>query len=138
MSHLVGIETYTEYIHKDILFIHGHQFTIFKDYNKIVKKLLNTYVLFQKILPKKLILFIEHWESKILNSRNLVKNGAHKFAKHKNVKSIICGHTHYADEVIFEDVITYFNTGCWVDDKKMTYITIKDDNIKLNQFKMEE
>ena len=136
MSHLVGIETFDEYISNNTIFIHGHQFTPFKNYNRFIKILLDIYIIIQKVLPCKLILKLEHIESKILNSRSKVKTGAIKYATNKRIKNIVCGHTHKSETYIDGD-ISYYNTGCWTDESNMTYISIKDDKISIKNYKEE-
>lgn len=80
-------------------------------------------------LPKILDKLHTHWER--LDEK--VCDGAIKYAIHKDVDHIFCGHTHVAKYVPTLYSVEYWNSGSWVD-KRGTYITLGEEGVQLNEY----
>ena len=138
MSHLVGLKVYEKFIwtenDKTYCAIHGHQFDkSLSNFFKIKNHIIEIYLKIQKvkILNSIICRFVQYSENNSKKLKYDVRNGAIKFAKQENCNYIFCGHTHYMEHHI-EDNIEYYNTGCWVNNTGT--IIIQNDKISVNQF----
>ncbi len=59
-----------------------------------------------------------------------------RFAKNNGFEAITCGHTHYPEDRIIQDV-RYINTGAWTA-YPVFYLLLKDKEISLEKFKTED
>lgn len=118
-SRIIGVEVFEEYTWtydgKKYLAIHGDQFDRFLINNAFISKLaIKLFLLIQKIDSKHKIIsrYLDRFSTKWLQLSTKVKRGAIEYARKKHVDTIFCGHVHHAE--LFEDTITYGNTGSWV------------------------
>ncbi|MFC1497314.1 metallophosphoesterase [Verrucomicrobiota bacterium] len=61
--------------------------------------------------------------------RRRVMENAVEHAGENNVKAVACGHTHYAEECMFND-IRYINTGSWTE-KPIHYLSVNESEMEL-------
>ncbi|MBK8981364.1 MAG: UDP-2,3-diacylglucosamine diphosphatase [Ignavibacteria bacterium] len=140
LSHLIGIEAYSEYEFEiggnKIIAVHGHQFDRFL-YENIVISNISSFI-YNKIQKydrdnQALSRFIKRKSKGWLRLSHKVADSAIEYAKRKNRNTVICGHTHQTLQKTSGGV-TYFNTGCWTDIPS-TYITIDfEGNVRISEF----
>ena len=135
-EHLGNIIICKEIIDKNKLIIHGDEFdTILKNmtflytlgefiYNTLVKlnpiynKLLK---LFNTNSDFSLSFFLKHKVKDIIKYLSNYEQLMIKKAKDNNCHTVICGHSHYSEYKIIDN-ITYLNCGCWTLDSKGSII----------------
>jgi UDP-2,3-diacylglucosamine pyrophosphatase LpxH len=140
MSHLVGIRVYDEYVWEYCgikhLAIHGHQFDRFVTRNRLVSTFLSgVHLGLQKISwgKRRMMNFLERFDSKWLRLSAKVAAGALANAKSKCAGRVFCGHTHEA-LTLQRDGIEYYNTGSWTQDSA-TYVTIDQQGVRICEYK---
>ncbi|HEY1272086.1 MAG TPA: metallophosphoesterase family protein [Terriglobales bacterium] len=139
MSHLVGVTVYQEYgwefAGHHHLAIHGHQFdrAVFND--AFIGRF-NTFLhlLLQKVdfRGRHVSRLADRLGTRWLRLTEKVSAGALARARAAGADRVFCGHTHVAMQVE-EDGISYYNTGCWVDDRP-SYITIGDEGVQIHEY----
>jgi UDP-2,3-diacylglucosamine pyrophosphatase LpxH len=139
MSHLVGVKVYQEYewnFHGvRHLAIHGHQFDRFLMKNQLLS---NLFIAFHHYLQKmsfgrkRIVGFIERFDTVWLRLSNKVAAGALAHAAERSVERIFCGHTHEAMSSS-RDAVEYFNTGSWTQ-ANATYITIDEKGVEIHEY----
>ena len=136
MSHLVGIRVYEEYIWEYCgvkhLAIHGHQFDRFVSRNRVLSTFLATIHLgLQKFAfgKKRMIGFLEHFDTAWLRLSSKVAAGAVAHGKSKFAARVFCGHTHEA-RTLHRDGVEYYNTGSWTQDSA-TYVAIDHEGVRV-------
>lgn len=137
---LVGAQICSEYIFsyngERYLVIHGHQFDRFLIKNEMVGTTMGMpYRLLQKIEGKKQIVsrFVKRRYKSWLRLSKRVARGAAMHALNKNIKNVICGHTHQSMDVIVHGV-RYLNSGSWAD-SPVSYIEFSGGVISVKSFK---
>ncbi len=140
MSHLVGIRVYQEYTWDfngiRHLAIHGHQFDSFVSGNRVVSGFLSAlHLAMQKMSfgKKRLVGFIERFDTVWLRLSAKVARGATAHAKARDAQRVFCGHTHEALS-LKRDGIEYFNTGSWTQDKA-TYIAVDQSGVRVWEYR---
>lgn len=140
MSHLVGIRVYQEYAWEYCgikhLAIHGHQFDRFVTSNRVVSTFLSGLHLgLQKMSwgKRRLMGFIERFDSKWLRLSTKVASGAIAHARFKDAQRVFCGHTHEATNVQ-RDGVDYYNTGSWTQDNA-TYVAIDHQGVRVCEYR---
>jgi UDP-2,3-diacylglucosamine pyrophosphatase LpxH len=140
MSHLVGIRVYQEYEWQydgiRHLAIHGHQFDRFLTRNVVLSRFLSWLHLgMQKTSfgKKRMIGFLERFDTAWLRLSAKVSTGAIAHGKSKNVQRVFCGHTHEALS-LKRDGIEYYNTGSWTQDSA-TYIAIDHQGARVLEYR---
>jgi len=140
MSHLVGIRVYQEYAWEYCglrhLAVHGHQFDRFLTRNRVLSAFLSALHLgLQKISfgRKRMIGFLERFDTAWLRLSAKVAAGALGHAKSKNVQRVFCGHTHEALSLT-SDGAEYYNTGSWTQDNA-TYIAIDHQGVRICEYR---
>ncbi len=140
LSHLIGIEAYSEYEFEisgnKIIAVHGHQFDRFLNENIFISNISS--FIYNKIQKydrenQALSRFIKRKSKGWLRLSHKVADSAIEYAKKKNRDTVICGHTH---QILQKNTggIKYFNTGCWTDIPS-TYITIDfEGNVRISEF----
>jgi UDP-2,3-diacylglucosamine pyrophosphatase LpxH len=140
MSHLVGIRVYEEYVWEYCgvkhLAIHGHQFDRFVSRNRVLSTFLaGIHLGLQKFAfgKKRMIGFLERFDTAWLRLSSKVADGALAHAKTKNVQRVFCGHTHQALNVS-RDGVEYYNTGSWTQDSA-TYVAIDNRGVRICDYR---
>ncbi len=140
MSHLVGIRVYQEYAWEYCglrhLAVHGHQFDRFVSRNRVLSSFLSAFHLsLQKIAfgKKRLIGFLERFDTAWLRLSSKVAGGALAHARSKNAHRVFCGHTHEALS-LKRDGVEYYNSGSWTQDSA-TYIAIDHQGPRIYEFR---
>jgi UDP-2,3-diacylglucosamine pyrophosphatase LpxH len=140
MAHLVGIQVYQEYAWEyhgqQHLAIHGHQFDRFVSRNRVLSRLFSSVHLgLQKFAfgRKRLIGFLERFDTSWLRLSAKVTSGAMAHAKSRNAKRVFCGHTHEALSLDREGV-EYYNTGSWTQDRA-TYVAIDHSGVRICDYR---
>jgi UDP-2,3-diacylglucosamine pyrophosphatase LpxH len=141
MSHLVGVRVYREYVWEfggmKHLAMHGHQFDRFVSSNRVVSTFLSALHLgLQKVSfgKKRLISFLERFDTAYLRLSAKVARGALIHAQSRNAQRVFCGHTHEALSVK-DDGVEYYNSGSWTQDVP-TYIAIDHQGVRVNEYCM--
>ena len=136
MSHLVGIRVYQEYAWEFDgichLAIHGHQFDRFLTRNRVLSRFLSALHLgLQKMSfgKKRMIGFLERFDTAWLRLSAKVATGALTHGKSKNVQRVFCGHTHEALS-LKRDGVEYYNSGSWTQDSA-TYIAVDHQGVRV-------
>jgi UDP-2,3-diacylglucosamine pyrophosphatase LpxH len=139
MSHLVGIRVYQEYAWEyggiRHLAVHGHQFDRFVTRNRMLSGLLSGLHLWLQKLAfgrKRMIGFLERFDTAWLRLSAKVAAGALAHARAKGAQRVFCGHTHEALR-IERDGIEYYNTGSWTQDSA-TYVAIDHKGVRICEF----
>jgi UDP-2,3-diacylglucosamine pyrophosphatase LpxH len=139
MSHLVGVRVYQEYRweHCGIqhLAIHGHQFDRFVSRNRMLSTLFaGVHLKMQKLAfgKKRLIGFLERFDSAWLRLSEKVAAGAIAHAQSRNAQRIFCGHTHEALS-LRRDGVEYYNTGSWTQENA-TYVAIDHRGARICEY----
>jgi UDP-2,3-diacylglucosamine pyrophosphatase LpxH len=139
MSHLVGIRVYQEYVWEFDglchLAIHGHQFDRFLTRNRVLSTFFSALHLgMQKVSfgKKRMIGFLERFDTAWLRLSEKVASGALTHAKSKNTQRVFCGHTHEALS-LKRDGVEYYNSGSWTQDKT-TYIAIDHPGVRICEY----
>jgi len=140
MSHLVGIRVYQEYAWEfdgiRHLAIHGHQFDRFLTRNAPLSRVLSgLHLALQKISfgKKRMIGFLERFDTAWLRLSPKVAAGALAHGKSKNAQRIFCGHTHEALSLKREGV-EYYNSGSWTQENA-TYIAIDHQGVRVLEYR---
>jgi UDP-2,3-diacylglucosamine pyrophosphatase LpxH len=130
MSHMIGIparnEYYWEVNGRKFVALHGHQFDNFLSGNPFLGRLFaSAYSLFQRSVTSHFIGFLsdkiaDKWQR--LSAQ--VAEMATTYAKKRNCDVIICGHTHFVDN-IRKDGVEYYNLGSW--NSKPSYLLAVED-----------
>jgi len=141
MSHLVGVRVYREYAWEFAglkhLAMHGHQFDRFVSHNRVVSSFLSGLHLgLQKFSfgKKRMMGFLERFDTAWLRLSEKVARGALAHAKLKNAGRVFCGHTHEAVS-LKRDGVEYYNSGSWTQDV-LTYIAIDHRGVRVNEYRM--
>ena len=136
MSHLVGVRVYREYAWEFAglrhLAMHGHQFDRFVSRNRVLSTFLSALHLgIQKISfgNKRMIGFLERFDTAYLRLSAKVAHGAFLHARSKCAQRVFCGHTHEALSLRREEV-EYYNSGSWTQDVP-TYIAVDQQGVKV-------
>jgi UDP-2,3-diacylglucosamine pyrophosphatase LpxH len=140
MSHLVGIPVYDEYVWdfcgKRHLAVHGHQFDRFLSHNPLLSRFLcGLHLRMQKMSfgRKRMIGFIERFDTAWLRLSAKVAHGAVAHARSRGAKRVFCGHTHEAFSLKHEDV-EYYNSGSWTQENA-TYVAIDHEGVRVSEFR---
>ncbi len=140
MSHLVGVRVYREYAWEFSglrhLAMHGHQFDRFVSSNRVVSTFLSAVHLgLQKISfgKKRLIAFLERFDTAYLRLSEKVARGALTHARSKNAQRVFCGHTHEALS-LKRDGVEYYNSGSWTQEVP-TYIAIDHQGVRVSEYR---
>jgi UDP-2,3-diacylglucosamine pyrophosphatase LpxH len=140
MSHLVGVRVYQEYAWEyeglRHVAVHGHQFDRFVSRNHVLSTLLSALHLgLQKMSfgKKRMIGFLERFDTAWLRLSTKVARGALAHARTKNAQRVFCGHTH-EPLTLTRDGIEYYNSGSWTQDVP-TYIAIDHQGVRVNEFR---
>jgi UDP-2,3-diacylglucosamine pyrophosphatase LpxH len=141
MSHLVGIRVYQEYSWDFCgirhLAVHGHQFDRFVSQNRVLSGFLSALHLgLQKMSfgKKRMIGFLERFDTAYLRLSTKVARGALTHARSKNAQRVFCGHTHEALS-LQRDGIEYHNSGSWTQDVP-TYIAIDHQGVRVSEYRV--
>jgi len=139
MSHLVGIRVYQEYVWEfdgiRHLAIHGHQFDRFLTRNAPLSRVLSgLHLALQKFSfgKKRMIGFLERFDTAWLRLSAKVARGALAHGKSKNAQRVFCGHTHQALSVK-RDGVEYYNSGSWTQENA-TYIAIDHQGVRVIEY----
>ena len=140
MSHLVGIRVYDEYVWefngKRHLAVHGHQFDRFLTRNRVLSRFLSAlHLSLQKIAfgKKRLIGFLERFDTAWLRLSAKVARGALAHARSRNADRVFCGHTHEALS-LKRDGVEYYNSGSWTQDDA-TFIAIDRQGVTVEEYR---
>lgn len=130
VSHLIGCKVLKEYIHEDILILHGDVFDEFLDDHPILTIIGDAiYRFLQWIDPSHYWAALAKNNSKLyLRCSEIIKTKSIAYAAKKGCKKVCCGHTHKA-----EIDRNYYNSGCWTE-LPCTYLAIKNGEISLHTF----
>lgn len=112
--------------------IHGHQFDRFLTRNLVLSRFLSWLHLgLQKISfgKKRMIGFLERFDTARLRLSATVAAGALAHGKSKKAQRVFCGHTHEALS-LRRDGVEYFNTGSWTQDYA-TYVAIDHQCVRV-------
>ena len=141
MSHLVGVRVYQEYAWEYCgvrhVAVHGHQFDRFVSSNSVLSTFLSAIHLgLQKISfgKKRLMGFLERFDTSYLRLSEKVARGAIAHAKMKDANRVFCGHTHEA-LTLHRDGVEYYNSGSWTQDVP-TYIAIDNRGARVAEYRM--
>ena len=141
MSHLVGVRVYQEYAWEYCgvrhVAVHGHQFDRFVSRNSVLSTFLSALHLgLQKISfgKKRLMGFLERFDTSYLRLSEKVARGAIAHAKMKDASRDFCGHTHEA-LTLHRDGVEYYNSGSWTQDIP-TYIAIDNRGARVAEYHM--
>lgn len=134
MALMIGIDILKEYIWevngKRILAIHGHQFDRFLNENVIISKIASfIYDRLQRLGSENQTIarYVKKKSKGWLRLAGKMAHGAIEYARNKNVKVVICGHTHIPTDLPIEaKSIEYYNTGCFTD-VPASYIAVSDE-----------
>ncbi|HEY4052857.1 MAG TPA: UDP-2,3-diacylglucosamine diphosphatase [Terriglobales bacterium] len=139
MSHLVGVRVYQEYTWEfdgiRHLAIHGHQFDRFLTRNVVLSRFLSAlHMVLQKMSfgKRRMIGFLERFDSAWLRLSAKVAAGALAHGKTKNVQRVFCGHTHEALSLT-RDGVEYYNSGSWTQENA-TYIAIDHQGVRVIEY----
>jgi UDP-2,3-diacylglucosamine pyrophosphatase LpxH len=140
MSHLVGVRVYREYQWEFAglrhLAMHGHQFDRFVSRNRVLSTFLSALHLgIQKISfgKKRMIGFLERFDTAYLRLSSKVARGALLHARSKCAQRVFCGHTHEALCLNGEGV-EYYNSGSWTQEVP-TYIAIDYHGVRVHEYR---
>jgi UDP-2,3-diacylglucosamine pyrophosphatase LpxH len=140
MSHLVGIRVYQEYAWEYCglrhLAVHGHQFDRFLTRNHVISTFLSAlHLTLQKMSfgKKRMIGFLERFDTAWLRLSAKVAGGALEHARSKDAGRIFCGHTHEALSSK-RDGVEYYNTGSWTQDSA-TYVAIDQQGVRICEYR---
>jgi len=141
MSHLVGVRVYQEYAWDfdgvRHIAVHGHQFDRFVSRNSVLSTFLSAIHLgLQKISfgKKRLMRFLERFDTAWLRLSEKVARGAIAHAKMKDAGRVFCGHTHEA-LTLHRDGVEYYNSGSWTQEVP-TYIAIDNQGARVAEFRV--
>jgi UDP-2,3-diacylglucosamine pyrophosphatase LpxH len=140
MSHLVGVRVFQEYAWefegKRHVAVHGHQFDRFVSKNGVLSSVLSALHLgLQKISfgRKRMIGFLERFDTAYLRLSEKVARGALAHARAKNARRVFCGHTHQALSMN-RDGFEYYNSGSWTQEVP-TYIAIDHQGVRVVEYR---
>ena len=140
MSHLVGIRVYQEYAWEFCglrhLAIHGHQFDRFVSRNRVLSGVLSAVHLGLQGLAfgkKRMIGFLERFDTAWLRLSAKVAGGALAHAKSKSAHRVFCGHTHEAIS-LKRDGVEYYNSGSWTQDSA-TYVAVDRQGVRICEYR---
>ena len=140
MSHLVGIRVYQEYAWEFCglrhLAIHGHQFDRFVSRNRVLSGVLSAVHLGLQGLAfgkKRMIGFLERFDTAWLRLSAKVAGGALAHAKSKSAHRVFCGHTHEAIS-LKRDGVEYYNSGSWTQDSA-TYVAVDHQGVRICEYR---
>jgi UDP-2,3-diacylglucosamine pyrophosphatase LpxH len=140
MSHLVGIRVYQEYAWEygglRHLAVHGHQFDRFLTRNRVISTFLSAlHLALQKMAfgKKRMIGFLERFDTAWLRLSAKVAGGALAHARSKDAGRIFCGHTHEALS-LKRDGVEYYNTGSWTQESA-TYAAIDQQGVRICEYR---
>ncbi len=140
MSHLVGIRVYQEYAWEFCglrhLAIHGHQFDRFVSRNRVLSGFLSALHLGLQGLAfgkKRMIGFLERFDTAWLRLSAKVAGGALAHARSKSAQRVFCGHTHEAIS-LKRDGVEYYNSGSWTKDSA-TYIAVDPQGVRICEYR---
>lgn len=135
-AHLFNITVHSEYLWlqngKRYIALHGHQFDRFVYLNPKLSSIITSLSLFIEQIDTKnkfLTKFIHSSVHAFQKISPKVAKGARIIAEEREADVIICGHTHEALHVQFDN-IDYYNTGSWVK-APSTYIVITSEGVRL-------
>ncbi len=141
MSHLVGVRVYQEYAWEfegqRHVAVHGHQFDRFVSRNRVLRGFLAALHLgLQKISfgKKRMIGFLERFDTAWLRLSAKVAHGALLHAKSRSASRVFCGHTHEALS-LKSDGIEYYNSGSWTQEIP-TYIAIDRQGVRVVEYRV--
>ncbi len=141
MSHLVGVRVYQEYAWEfegqRHVAVHGHQFDRFVSRNRVLSGFLSALHLgLQKISfgKKRMIGFLERFDTAWLRLSAKVAHGALLHAKSRSASRVFCGHTHEALS-LKSDGIEYYNSGSWTQEIP-TYIAIDRQGVRVVEYRV--
>jgi len=140
MSHLVGIRVYQEYAWEFCglrhLAIHGHQFDRFVSRNRVLSGFLSAVHLGLQgfaVGKKRMIGFLERFDTAWLRLSAKVAGGALAHAKSKSAHRVFCGHTHEAIS-LKRDGVEYYNSGSWTQDSA-TYVAVDQQGVRICEYR---
>lgn len=121
LSQLMGIKVLNEYQftwkEKNIIVMHGDVFDTFMARFKWLADLADYFYRFSIYIDPIKMRFgrwLKRNTKVFIRNTQMVRNRAITYARNKNADMIICGHTHYAEDVTV-DGIRYLNSGSWTD-----------------------
>jgi UDP-2,3-diacylglucosamine pyrophosphatase LpxH len=103
------------------LVLHGDRFDPTLNYPLLTDAAVACYQLTTK-LNKKLAKWLKKKSKRLGGLLELIRNRSIDFARHNNLTGVCTGHTHFAEDVILDD-IHYLNTGSWTENP-CAYVTI--------------
>ena len=140
MSHLVGVRVYQEYAWEfgglRHLAIHGHQFDRFVSRNRVLSGFLSALHLGLQGLAcgkKRMIGFLERFDTAWLRLSAKVAGGALAHARSKSAQRVFCGHTHEAIS-LKRDGVEYYNSGSWTQDSA-TYVAVDHQGVRICEYR---
>ena len=140
MSHLVGVRVYQEYSWEfegmRHVAVHGHQFDRFVSSNRVLSTFLSgLHLAVQKLSfgKKRMIGFLERFDTAWLRLSAKVAHGALLHARSRNAHRVFCGHTHEALS-LKRDGVEYYNSGSWTQDVP-TYVAVDHQGVRIWEFR---
>jgi len=119
-----------------IYIAHGHDFDVIRRYS-------GSFVIIFRFLHALRVRFgaefihVAHYAKKFKRLygflRRSVMRNAVKKAKERRCHAVVCGHTHYAEDLI-SNGIRYVNTGSWTE-KPLFFLSVDGEKVKLSEFK---
>jgi len=138
ISHLLGVDVRDEYVFKSgdrsVLVLHGHQFDEFVTTYPRVTFLADIAYRFLQWIDEthRVARFAKNNTKVFLRCVEKVRNDAIAYAASRNIDIVCCGHTHLS-EMIKEQLVHYFNSGCWTEFPS-NYLSVKEGLVQLNTF----
>src|SRR5262245_6975331 len=111
------------------LILHGDRFDPTLHYPLLTDVAVACYQLTTK-LNKKLAKWLKKKSKRIGGLLELIRSRSIAFAREKNLRGVFTGHTHFAEDVIVDDV-HYLNTGSWTE-SPCAYVTIEGGAVTLH------
>lgn len=135
---LLGITVFTEFEWKfngeSYLALHGHQFDKVLTRSVMLTKLAYRFHRFIQAVDlsskHRLSRYIQKKSTDLCNISDKIAKDAISYACEKGIKYVICGHTHVATSLEYEEV-KYFNSGCWTQ-MPANFLTISNEGIKIH------
>ena len=118
-----------------LLITHGDDFDEIMPRNQLFMKafkLLHKVRVMLGARPVHVAEYAKKWEYLYKVLRKNVMTNAVKCAIENGYEAVICGHTHYAEDVVFNGV-RYFNTGAWTEFPSY-FLRVVDEKMFLSKF----
>ncbi len=137
MTHLVGVDVYTEYewevANRRFLALHGDRFDMWiVRFPQLVNIPCWIYSTIQNMDGRKqrISRFVKNRSKTWLRINKKVAAGMMNYARSldRKIDAAFCGHTHIAEAIEYpDDNMWYYNTGCWTGRQSPTYVTVGYD-----------